>query len=398
MSLAESPLMLRRKLSPRSFLSAALVALPVLFVTAEARAQECAGDAECGPGFSCETVVTSVGSGVGGAAGTAGTGGVAGGSAGFAGSGGTGVGGSATGGFPSGGSAGTGSSTGGVAGTIGVGGTAGTGAPLPTVCNNAICQAGETPENCPNDCKYTTICATATCTSDSDCAADYYCPPVGSVGTGGGPNTPFCGDLLCTPGSNEDQFNCPFDCDPNYRRCTPGYRGCQANTDCPVGYVCTFYGGSGGASGSGGTGASGAPAGGQSSDEAPDVGGTGGTGFGASGTGFGGGAGTGVAGSGTGANGGSPGIPAEGVCTPGGGGSTGGFPSGGTGAVGNGPSGGTGGTSTGSGGTDRNSGDEGETIVTHGGCALARPNASSPFALLLVALAALLRFGRRRSS
>src|SRR5688572_1208573 len=136
MSLAESPRMLRPKLSPRSFLSSVLVALPVLFVTAEASAQECAEDAECGQGFSCETVVTSVGSGVGGAAGTSGTGGFAGGSAGFAGTGGTGVGGGA--------------------------------APPPTVCNNAICQAGETPETCPADCKYTTICAAAPCTSDSD--------------------------------------------------------------------------------------------------------------------------------------------------------------------------------------------------------------------------------------
>jgi hypothetical protein len=90
------------------------------------------------------------------------------------------------------------------------------------------------------------------------------------------------------------------------------------------------------------------------------------------------------------------------VCTPGGGGTTGGSFTGGTagtstGAVGNGPNGGNG-QNGGGGGTDRNSGDEGKTIVTHGGCALARPNASSPFALLLVALAALLRFDRRRSS
>jgi hypothetical protein len=366
--------MLRRKLSPRSFLSAALVALPVLFVATEASAQECLGDGECGQGFSCETVVTSAGFGNGGAAGTSGVGGT-------------------------GAAAGTGSSTGGFAGT------GGTGAPLPTVCNDAICQTGETPENCPSDCKYSTVCAPATCTNDFDCAGDYYCPPVGSVGTGGGPNVSFCGDLLCTPGSNEDQFTCPFDCDPNYRRCSPGYRGCQANTDCPGGYVCTFYGGTGGASGSGGTGASGAPAGGQSSDEAPATGGIGaggsGTG-GTSGTGLGGGAGTGVAGSGTAGvpQGGSSGIPAEGVCTPGGGGSTGGSSTGGTsgtstGAVGNGPNGGTG--ANGNGGTDQNSGDEGETIVTHGGCALSRPNASSPFALLLVAFAALLRFGRKRS-
>jgi hypothetical protein len=368
--------MLGRKLSPRFFLSASLVALPVLFVAAEASAQECAGDADCGHGFSCETVVTSVGTGVGGAAGT------------------------------------SGEAQGGAGGYAGTGGTA----PLPPVCNNAICQAGETPENCPNDCKYTTLCASGPCTSNSDCAADFYCPPVGSVGTGGGPNVSFCGDLLCA-GGTEDQFSCPIDCDPNYRRCTPGYRGCQTNADCAVGYVCTFSGGaggSGGTGGTGGTGASGAPAGGQSSEPAPATGGTGAGGGigGTSGTGLGGGAGTGVAGSGTAGvpSGGSSGMPAEGLCMPQGTGGTsacpyccppgqiwtgefcaidGQPPAGGT--TGNGGTGQNGGS-----GADRNSGDEGETIVTHGGCALSRPNAPSPFALFLFAAAALARFGRRR--
>jgi MYXO-CTERM domain-containing protein len=174
--------------------------------------------------------------------------------------------------------------------------------------------------------------------------------------------------------------------------------------------VCTFRGGAGGAGGTGGTGEAGAPAGGQSSDAAPATGGTGAGGTG--GTGFGGGAGTGVAGSGSAGvpYGGSSGIPAEGLCMPQGTGGTGTCPyccppgqiwtgqfcenagAGGTGNVG-----GTG-ENGGSGGTDRNSEDEGETIVTHGGCALSSPNGSSPFALFLFAAAALARFSRRRSS
>ena len=373
--------MLGRRLSPGSFLTTTLAALAVLLMAAEASAQECMGDVDCVHGYACETVVTSVGFGVGGAAGTSGA--AQGGAGGFA-------------------------------------GTGGAGAPLPAVCNNAICQVGESPENCPSDCKYTNICAAALCTSHSDCAADSYCPPVGSVGTGGGPNVSFCGDLLCTPGT-EDSVTCAIDCDPNYRRCTPGFLGCQRNGDCPIGYVCTFSGGaggSGGTAGTGGTGASGEPAGGQSSDAAPATGGTGAGGGigGTSGTGFGGGAGTGVAGSGSAGvpNGGSSGIPVEGgVCSPQGTGGTsacpyccppgqiwtgefcaidGQPPTGGTTGIG-----GTG-QNGGSGGSDRNSGDEGETVVTHGGCALSRPNSSSPFALLLFAAASLARFGRRRSS
>jgi hypothetical protein len=78
------------------------------------------------------------------------------------------------------------------------------------------------------------------------------------------------------------------------------------------------------------------------------------------------------------------------------GGTSGGTPSGGTIGVGaNGPRGG----SDGEGGTNGSDADgEGDVVITRGGCSLANATDHSPLAALFVALAALLRIGRRRRS
>src|SRR5262249_37433421 len=163
----------------------AFLALPMLFVAARASADECTTNADCGFGFSCETIVTSaISTGTGGIGGTG-----AGGAAGYAaasGSAGTGFGGAATGGTSSGAAPG---------GSGGVGSAP----PPPAVCGNYYCETPlESPVTCPSDCVYTTVCAPATCSDDAQCAPGYSCPAPGSVGTGGGPNVAFCGDMLCS--------------------------------------------------------------------------------------------------------------------------------------------------------------------------------------------------------
>jgi hypothetical protein len=218
---------LRSPFAPRV---ASLAAVSVLLVAAPARADECGDDADCGFGFACVTVVTSVAStgtgGVGGASGEGGAAGFAGGAA------------------PRGGGAGVG--VGGTTGTSGVGGTASP----PTACGNRFCETPtESPETCPLDCAFTTICATAMCSSDSQCAPGYVCPTVGGLAAGGAGGVVFCGDLLCSVG--ETMATCDVDCAPNLRRCTPGYRYCASNADCALGYRCSFSGwlGTGGVSG-----------------------------------------------------------------------------------------------------------------------------------------------------
>jgi MYXO-CTERM domain-containing protein len=81
------------------------------------------------------------------------------------------------------------------------------------------------------------------------------------------------------------------------------------------------------------------------------------------------------------------------------GGTGGDYPTGGVGAIGGSARGGAGG-SGGNGAEGGNPGedDDGKVIVTHGGCSLASPNASSSFAAFLVAALALLGAGRRRSA
>jgi MYXO-CTERM domain-containing protein len=82
------------------------------------------------------------------------------------------------------------------------------------------------------------------------------------------------------------------------------------------------------------------------------------------------------------------------------GGTGGDYPTGGVGANGGSARGGAGG-SGGNGAEGGNPGeddDDGEVIVTHGGCSLASANASSSFAAFLVAALALLGAGRRRSA
>jgi MYXO-CTERM domain-containing protein len=99
----------------------------------------------------------------------------------------------------------------------------------------------------------------------------------------------------------------------------------------------------------------------------------------------------------TGGNG--NGVASPGTCVMGSTG-TGGF--GGVGGVGGTNStGATGGTtrggSDGNGGSDPDAAnDEGDVVYTNGGCSLATPSDHSAFAALIVALAALVRFGRRR--
>ncbi|HEX6274050.1 MAG TPA: hypothetical protein VFZ53_13470 [Polyangiaceae bacterium] len=346
---------LARRFVRPSQLIALVAAVPAVLFAASARADECQNDVDCGFGFACETVVTST-IGTGGVGGTTASGGI-------------------------GAAAGTG--TAGVSGS-GPAGSGGTGsAPRPSVCGNAFCEVpAESPATCPDDCMYSTICSPASCTEDAQCASGYSCPEPGSVGTGGGPNVAFCGDLLCSAG--ESAASCPFDCDPNYRRCAPGHRGCSSNLDCVGGYVCEFSG-SGGI-GPGGTGSGALPAGGFASGGTPTSGS----------------AGTGVGGS----LGGTGGTSGGGVCVPSGTGGT----YGGTAGVGGVHYGGTAGTSPGGtsgaiagaggnggeGGSDPGEADGGgERVITDRGCAIAYAGENSSFAAFLAGLAALLRLRRR---
>src|SRR5262245_59810032 len=219
---------------------AALAAVPIMLVAAPVLADDCTDDADCGFGFSCETVVTSVastgtgGSGVGGASATGGAAGTYG-AAGAAGGGALPQGGTTSFGGTSsfGGISGTAGT--GVGGTSGSAGAGGTGSP-PTACGNRFCETpAESPETCALDCAYTTVCATAPCTSYAQCAQGFVCPTEGGAGGGGAPGTAFCGDLLCT--FNETATSCAVDCDPQYRRCLPGSRGCQTNADCGPGWT-----------------------------------------------------------------------------------------------------------------------------------------------------------------
>jgi hypothetical protein len=385
-----SPLPFRRivRFVRPSHVVALIAALPAVLVATPALADECGNDTDCGFGFACETVVTST-IGTGGAGGTG-----MGGAAGVGGAAGTGTAGAAFGGTGTGGAAGSAPA-----------GSGGTGAaPRPAVCGNFFCEVPtESPATCPDDCVYTTLCSPAVCTEDAECAPGYTCPEPGSIGTGGGPNVAFCGDLICS--ASEDAPSCPFDCDPNYRRCAPGNRGCSSDRDCVAGYVCEFSG-SGGI-GPGGTGSAefpGAARGG--STFTGGVGGTAGGSAGIAGTIAVGGTGTGGFVTGGSAGTGVGGVPGEGVCVPSGTGGT----YGGTAGVGGAHYGGTAGTSPGGtsgaiagsggnggdGGTNSSDDDGGTRVITDRGCSLANGGGHSSFAALLLGFAALLRAGRRR--
>jgi hypothetical protein len=110
-------------------------------------------------------------------------------------------------------------------------------APGQTVCGDAVCDPGETPANCPEDCP--DVCGDGLCTGSEDpanCSAD--CPDVCGDGLCTGSEDAancsadcpdICGDGLCT--GSEDELNCPEDC---ASACIPDGQGlgCTASTDC----------------------------------------------------------------------------------------------------------------------------------------------------------------------
>lgn len=337
------------RFAPR-FLGSGLGLAAVLGVSASAHAVappdradpigECQADADCGHGFECQSSITSASGGGRDVPGTGGLGG-AGGAA---------------------GAAGTGS-----AGAPGTGGT-GSGAPLPPrECGNGLCELPESPEACPSDCVVYRYCALAECDSASDCAEGYTCANTGSVGTGGGPSAPLCGDGVCN-GGPESEATCPEDC-ATRSYCTPESGYCSSDADCTAGFFCSFYGSgtggsSGGVGGSPGTGGFANPGG----SAGASAGGTAGT-AGAEG---------GSAGEAADPNPGqapdSDAIAAQGTCMPGGGtggvGGTSGSAGDGSGGISTGGIAGTtssaggatgGGAVSGSGGTSESSGGTGGT-------------------------------------
>jgi MYXO-CTERM domain-containing protein len=413
--------------SPFPLLVSALAFAAAFQAPATARATiraggECEVNSDCGQGFECEALPRDW-------SGTGGTGAMTG----------------------AGGTAAMGAGEADAAAGTGTGGS-GSGVPVPpNVCGNGLCDPGETSASCAADCEDYNYCVPAECTSASDCAEGYACPEAILPGTGGASSAPFCGDGLCT-GSNENVDTCPADC-VGTRYCTPESGYCTSDAQCAPGFYCSSVGTG---SGTGGTGAAsgGAPGTGGAGMADP------GDRFapaGASGTGAGGtaSAGTGSAGTAMGGEAGEPaevpgiggtsGIIAAGTCMPremsGTGGSVGtggsigmggdptpgGTGSGGAETGGSGPSAGTGQGGTGSeppptgaggssnmgsgaqssggapsgstGGTraasDEDDGD-GETVVTHGGCSVARTDGASSFGAFALLALGLARFARRR--
>jgi MYXO-CTERM domain-containing protein len=344
---------------------------------------ECLEDADCGHGFDCQSSVTSaMGGGFGGT-------GNAGGWSDPAGAGGTGTAGTGSGGVPGAGNASS--------------------APLPPQqCGNQLCELPENPTTCRTDCIEYRYCALAECDTAADCAEGYRCEGTGSVGTGGGPSAPVCGDGVCH-GGPESEATCPEDC-ASRSFCTPESGYCLSDGDCVAGFYCSFYGSGSGSAGTGGT--AGMDGGGDAEAPLPEpqfdpnqadravegtcmpggagsggtsgVGGDGGGGISSGGTTVGTGGTGAVSGSGGSSEGGEPGGTGSGG-DPGTGARTGG---------GNTSSGGTGATpgSAGSGGSEPN-----DDVVVTRGCSVSEGTQPSGFGSLVFAALALVGLRRRRA-
>ena len=399
---------LRPSLVATSFAAAAFLA------AAPASADECMNDSDCGFGFACETVVTSsitTGTGGAGYCGTAGTGTA--GTSGTSGTTGSGFGGASTGGRP----------------------RAARRAPLPrarvawrrdpgrfAATATAKRRRSRPRRVPPTACSRRSAPARFARTTCSVPPATRARRRVASARVA--VRTPRSA-ATASARRPRTRSTCPFDCDPNYRRCAPGNRGCQSDLDCVAGYVCVYSGGEAragraGASGSAGStstgglpgygGATGGAAGslgkGGVAGSVP-VAGTSGSasgGFGVGGRGgTGGSGGAAPIGGSAGMMGGALGSTADGVCIPGGAGGTDGRNGGRRGRLLR-RSRRHGGRHRGHRRSERrrraetNGAEDGDAIVTHGGCSMANGSASSSFAALLLGAAALLRFGRRRAS
>jgi MYXO-CTERM domain-containing protein len=366
---------------------------------------ECLEDADCGHGFDCQSSITSaIGGGFGGN-------GNAGGGSDPAGAGGTGTAGTGSGGVPGAGNASS--------------------APLPTQqCGNQLCELPENPTTCRTDCVEYRYCALAECDTASDCAEGYRCEGTGSVGTGGGPSAPVCGDGVCN-GGPESEATCPEDC-ASRSFCTPESGYCLSDGDCVAGFYCSFYGSG---SGSGGAGVGGSPGTGGSTNSGGSAGAsTGGTagmaeggdaeaplpepqfdpnqgdravegtcmpgGAGSGGTsGVGGDGGGGISSGGT-----TVGTGGTGAVSGSGGSSEGGEPGGtgsggdpGTGARTSGGSGSSGTTSTTAGSAGGGGSEPNDDVVVTRGCSVSEGTSSSGFGSLAFAALALAGLRRRRA-
>jgi hypothetical protein len=351
---------------------------------------ECLEDADCGHGFDCQSSITSSGGGFGGT-------GSAGGGSDPAGAGGTGTGGTASAGMPGAGNA--------------------SGAPLPPQqCGNRLCELPENPTTCPSDCIEYRYCALAECDTASDCAEGYRCEGTGSVGTGGGPSAPVCGDGVCN-GGPESEATCPEDC-ASRSFCTPESGYCLSDGDCVAGFYCSFYGSGSGSAGAGGSagantgGTAGMPEAGDAEAPMPDPqfepnpgdiavqgtcmpGGAGSAGTSGMGGDGGGGISTGGTTWSTGGTGAVSGSGGTGEAAGTGGTGAGGDP--GTGAR-------TGGGTTSNGGTTTTSGSAGsggakpnDDVVVTRGCSLSEGAQPSGFGSLVFAALALAGLRRRRA-
>jgi len=77
-----------------------------------------------------------------------------------------------------------------------------------SICGDGVCDADETPETCPKDCAVGPSCGDGRCNGDE---TEVTCPE----DCGGGTENPgfgFCGDAVCDEDDGETALNCPSDC------------------------------------------------------------------------------------------------------------------------------------------------------------------------------------------